>query len=244
MFDFENRRVIVTGGSKGIGEAIARQFVERGARVAILARNLEVAEAAAQRMGDRAKAWSVDASDENAVAETFDAVLEEFGGVDVLVNNAGITRDRLLMQMKASDWEDVISVNLRSCFLCSKAVLRPMLRQRSGRIINVTSVIGLMGNAGQSNYAASKSGIIGFTKSLAKELASRSITVNAIAPGMIDTDMTRDLPEETQEQIKSQIPLGRLGTGDDIAAAALYLASDGAAYVTGEVLRVDGGMAI
>ncbi|MEM7264315.1 MAG: 3-oxoacyl-[acyl-carrier-protein] reductase [Planctomycetota bacterium] len=243
MFDFEDRRVVVTGGSRGIGESIARGFAERGAKVAVLARNLEKAEATAANLGDKARAWAADVSDETAVAETFGSIIDEWGGVDVLINNAGVTRDKLLMQMKSDDWDDVLTVNLRSCFLCSKAILRPMLKQREGRIVNVSSVIGLTGNAGQSNYAASKSGIIGFTKSLSKELASRNITVNAIAPGMIDTDMTRSLPEETQEQIKTQIPLGRLGSGEDVAAAALFLASGAAGYITGEVIRVDGGMA-
>ena len=243
MFDFEERRVVVTGGSRGIGESIARGFASAGARVAVVARNLEKAQETAGALGANAQAWALDASDEASVAEAFGAIQEEWGGVDVLVNNAGVTRDKLVMQMKSEEWDEVLGINLRSCFLCSKAVLRPMLRQRTGRIINVTSIIGLTGNAGQSNYAASKSGIIGFTKSLARELASRNITVNAIAPGMIDTDMTRSLPEETQEQIKAQIPLGRLGSGDDVAALALFLASDAAGYVTGEVIRVDGGMA-
>ncbi len=243
MFNFEGKRVVVTGGSRGIGESIARGFAGAGAKVAVVARNLEKAEATAASLGGECRAWALDASDESSVAEAFGAIHEEWGGVDILVNNAGVTRDKLLMQMKSEDWDEVLGINLRSCFLCSKAVLRPMLRQRAGRIINITSVIGLTGNAGQSNYAASKSGIIGFTKSLARELASRNITVNAVAPGMIDTDMTRSLPEEAQEQIKSQIPLGRLGSGDDVAAVTLFLASDAAGYVTGEVIRVDGGMA-
>jgi len=174
----------------------------------------------------------------------FGRITEELGGVDVLINNAGITRDTLVMSMKADAWDDVMSTNLRSVFLCSKAVLRPMIRQRGGRIINVTSVIGLTGNGGQGNYAASKAGIIGFTKSLAKEIASRSITVNAIAPGMIDTDMTRELGEGTREEILGQIPLGRLGSGDDIARTAMFLASEAGAYITGETIRVDGGMAM
>jgi len=243
MFGVEGKRVIVTGGSRGIGEAIAREFVKAGAKVAILARNLDRAQELVQQIGEGAQAWAVDVADEAGVAETFGQVIEAMGGVDVLVNNAGITRDKLLMQMKADDWDDVLATNLRSCYLCSKAVLRPLLRQRSGAIVNVTSIVGLTGNAGQSNYAASKAGIIGYTKSLAQELASRSITVNAVAPGMIDTDMTRTLPEGTQELIKGQIPMGRLGTGEEVAGTVLFLASPAANYVTGEVIRVDGGMA-
>jgi 3-oxoacyl-[acyl-carrier protein] reductase len=212
--------------------------------VAAVARNPErIAETAARIDGD-VLPFACDVSDEAAVSEVFGRITEELGGVDVLINNAGITRDTLVMSMKADAWDDVMSTNLRSVFLCSKAVLRPMIRQRGGRIINVTSVIGLTGNGGQGNYAASKAGIIGFTKSLAKEIASRSITVNAIAPGMIDTDMTRELGEGTREEILGQIPLGRLGSGDDIARTAMFLASEAGAYITGETIRVDGGMAM
>ena len=243
MLDFGGKRIVVTGGSRGIGEAISRAFAERGARVAILARNLETASATAERLGENAKAWAIDVSEPSSVSDTFGSVLEEFGGVDVLVNNAGVTRDKLLMAMSVEDWDTVLGINLRGTYLCSKAVVRPMLKQRSGRIINITSVVGLSGNPGQANYSASKAGIIGFTKSLARELASRSITVNAIAPGMIDTDMTRNIPEKVRDEICASIPMGRMGTADDIAMAALYLAGEGAGYVTGEVLRVDGGMA-
>jgi len=197
----------------------------------------------ASRLDGEVQPFACDVSDEDSVTETFAKVVEDLGGIDVLVNNAGITRDTLVMSMKSEDWDQVLSTNLRSVFLCSKAVLRPMIRQRQGRIINVTSVIGLTGNAGQGNYAASKSGIIGFTKSLAREVASRSITVNAIAPGMIDTDMTRELGDEAREKILAQIPAGRLGSAADVAGAALWLASDAAGYVTGETIRVDGGMA-
>ena len=243
MLDFGGKRIVVTGGSRGIGEAISSAFAERGARVAILARNLETASATAERLGENAKAWAVDVSEPSSVSDTFGSVLEELGGVDVLVNNAGVTRDKLLMAMSVEDWDTVLGINLRGTYLCSKAVVRPMLKQRSGRIINITSVVGLSGNPGQANYSASKAGIIGFTKSLARELASRSITVNAIAPGMIDTDMTRNIPEKVRDEICASIPMGRMGTADDIAMAALYLAGEGAGYVTGEVLRVDGGMA-
>lgn len=243
MFDVAGLRVVVTGGSKGIGADVAKAFAEAGARVAIIARNLDRAQETAASLPGEARAYAADVADEAAVNDAFGAILEDFGGVDVLINNAGITRDRLLMQMKPDDWNSVLETNLRSCFLCCKAVCRPMLKQRSGRIINITSIIGLTGNAGQSNYAASKAGMIGYTKSLAKELASRSITVNAIAPGMIDTDMTRELPEEKQAEIRAGIPLGRLGSGEDVAAACLFLASPAAAYITGETLRVDGGLA-
>ncbi|MFQ5654842.1 MAG: 3-oxoacyl-[acyl-carrier-protein] reductase [Planctomycetota bacterium] len=244
MFPFEGKRVVVTGGSRGIGEAVVRHFAGRGAKVAIIARDPERARAASDAVDGDSRAWAADISVESSVKEVFASITGEWGGVDILVNNAGVTRDRLLLQMKADEWEVVMATNLRGTFLCSRAVIRPMLKQRSGRIINISSVIGLIGNAGQGNYAASKAGIIGFTRSLAREVATRSITVNAIAPGMIDTDMTRSLGEEAQKEILGRIPLGRLGTGDDIAAAALFLASDSAAYITGEVLRVDGGMAI
>ncbi len=244
MFRFDGKCIVVTGGSRGIGLGVAREFAAAGGKVAILARNADQAHAAAREIGSQAAAWSVDVSDENAVNETIGAIAEQWGRIDVLVNNAGVTRDKLLMRMNAEDWEQVLAINLRGTFLCSRAVLKPMLKQRAGRIIAITSVIGLMGNPGQANYAASKAGIIGFTKSLAKEVASRAITVNAIAPGMIDTDMTRALAPEGREAILRAIPLGRLGSAGDVAAAALFLASDAAGYITGEVLRVDGGMAI
>ena len=205
MDSFDGKRVVITGGSRGIGECIARAFSSRGAKVAILARNADKASETAQGLGGECKAYGVDVSDENAVNETFAQIVEDWGGVDVLVNNAGVTRDNILMRMSAQEWDQVMAINLRGVFLCSKAVQRSMLKQRAGRIINITSVIGLMGNAGQSNYAASKAGIIGFTKSLAKELASRGITVNAIAPGMIDTDMTRALGEDAQQAKTSQV---------------------------------------
>ncbi len=243
MFDFRDSKVVVTGGSRGIGEAVVAAFAKAGARVAAVARTQERLDELVARTEGEVMAYACDVSDEAAVAETFGKINEDLGGVDVLVNNAGITRDTLVMSMKAEAWDDVIATNLRSVFLCSKAVLRPMLRQRNGRIINVTSIIGLTGNAGQGNYAASKAGIIGFTKSLAREVASRSITVNAIAPGMIDTDMTRELGEDAKTAILAQIPMGRLGSGEDIAGTALWLASGSAAYVTGETIRVDGGMA-
>jgi 3-oxoacyl-[acyl-carrier protein] reductase len=243
MFDFKGTRVVVTGGSRGIGEAIVAAFAGAGARVAAVARTKEKLEEAAARIDGEVLPFACDVADESSVTETFARIGEALGGVDVLVSNAGITRDTLVMSMKAEDWDQVLATNLRSAFLCAKAVLRPMLRQRRGRIIHITSIIGLTGNAGQGNYAASKAGIIGFTKSLAREVASREITVNAIAPGMIDTDMTRGLGDEARAKIIAQIPMGRLGAGADVAGVALFLASPAAAYITGETIRVDGGMA-
>jgi len=243
MSDFTNARVIVTGGSRGIGEAIVAAFAGAGAKVAAIARDAARMGETAKRIGGEILPFACDVADEAQVNDVFGRIAKELGGIDVVVNNAGITRDGLVMSMKLDDWDQVLATNLRSAFLCSKAALRPMLRQRKGRIINVTSVIGLTGNAGQANYAASKAGIIGFTKSLAREVASRDITVNAIAPGMIDTDMTRELPEEARAKIIGQIPMGRLGTAADVAGIALFLASPAAAYVTGETIRVDGGMA-
>ncbi|MEE8142757.1 MAG: 3-oxoacyl-[acyl-carrier-protein] reductase, partial [Planctomycetota bacterium] len=240
MFSFQGKRVVVTGGSRGIGAAIAKEFAGRQARVAILGRDDQRAKAAVQAIGGDTASWAMDVSDPGAVHDTFGAIIEAWGGVDVLVNNAGITRDALLLKMDVPVWDEVLAINLRGTYLCSRAVLRSMLKQRSGRIINITSVVGLTGNAGQANYAASKAGIIGFTKSMAREVASRSITVSAIAPGLVETDMTSALPEKGREQLLAGIPLGRLGTGEEIAAAALFLASDAAGYITGEVLRVDG----
>jgi len=243
MHDFQNARVIVTGGSRGIGEAIVAAFAGAGAKVAAIARDAGRMAETAKRIGGEILPFACDVADEAQVNDVFGRIAKELGGIDVVVNNAGITRDGLVMSMKADDWDQVLATNLRSAFLCSKAALRPMIRQRKGRIINVTSVIGLTGNAGQANYAASKAGIIGFTKSLAREVASRDITVNAIAPGMIDTDMTRELPEQARVAIIGQIPMGRLGSAADVAGIALFLAGPAAAYVTGETIRVDGGMA-
>lgn len=243
MSSFEGKRVIVTGGSRGIGEAVAKAFADQGARVAILGRDGARAQETASQISG-AKGWALDVADEAAVQEVFAEILGEWDGADILINNAGVTRDKLVPAMRTPDWDDVIATNLKGTYLCSRAVLRPMLKQRQGRIINVTSVIGLTGNAGQANYAASKAGIVGFTKSLAKEIASRSVTVNAIAPGLIDTDMTRALNDDQRSEIQSQIPLGRFGSGADVAGVCLFLASPAADYVTGEVIRVDGGMAM
>ena len=243
---FENQIAVVTGAGRGIGHAIAVRLASEGARVACVSRT----EANAQRTADEinsaradaARAYAVDVSDHPAVQETGVRIFEDFGRVDVLVNNAGVTRDGLSMRMSVEDWDTVLNTNLKGAFNFVQAVQRPMIRQRSGRIINISSVIGLIGNAGQANYAASKAGLIGFTKSLARELASRGITVNAVAPGLIETDMTAVLSEEIRQTILSKIPLGTLGQPDDIAAAVAFLASAEAKYITGQVLAVDGGM--
>ncbi len=243
---FENQVALVTGAGRGIGHAIAIRLAQEGARIASVSRT----EANAQRTADEinatradaAKAYAVDVADHAAVQTSGARILEEFGRVDILVNNAGVTRDGLSMRMSTEDWDTVLNTNLKGAFNVVQSVMRAMIKQRSGRIINISSVIGLIGNAGQANYAASKAGLIGFTKSLARELASRGITVNALAPGLIETDMTSVLPEELRKQILSKIPLGTLGQPDDIASAVAFLASAEAKYITGQVLAVDGGM--
>ena len=242
----ENQVAVVTGAGRGIGHAIAVRLASEGARVASVSRT----EANAQRTAgeinasraDAAKAYSVDVADHAAVQAIGAQILEDFGRVDILVNNAGVTRDGLSMKMPVEDWDTVLNTNLKGAFNFAQALMRPMIKQRSGRIINISSVIGLIGNAGQANYAASKAGLIGLTKSLARELASRGITVNAIAPGLIETDMTGVLSDEIRQSILQKIPLGRLGQPDDIAGAVAYLASAEARYITGQVLAVDGGM--
>lgn len=243
---FENQIAVVTGAGRGIGHAIAVRLASEGARVASVSRT----EANAQRTADEinatrrdaAKAYAVDVSDHAAVQEVGARILEEFGRVDILVNNAGVTRDGLSMRMSVDDWDTVLNTNLKGAFNFVQAIQRPMIKQRSGRIINISSVIGLIGNAGQANYAASKAGLLGFTKSLAREMASRGITVNALAPGLIETDMTSVLSDEIRKNILSKIPLGSLGQPDDIASAVAFLASKEAKYITGQVLAVDGGM--
>ncbi len=243
---FENKVAIVTGAGRGIGQAIAIRLASEGARVASVSRT----EANAQRTADEinaartdaAKPYAVDVSDHAAVQQVGARILEEFGRVDILVNNAGVTRDGLSMRMSIDDWDTVLNTNLKGAFNFTQAVQRSMIKQRSGRIINISSVIGLIGNAGQANYAASKAGLLGLTKSLARELASRGITVNAVAPGLIETDMTSVLPEEIRKSILSKIPLGWLGQPGDIASAVAFLASPDAKYITGQVLAVDGGM--
>jgi 3-oxoacyl-[acyl-carrier protein] reductase len=244
MFDLSNKVALVTGASRGIGRAIASRLAEQGAVVVAAARgdHADAAVAAIVAAGRRAEAVSLDVTDAEAVQRLAGDVADRHGRLDILVSNAGIARDQLLMRMKRADWEAVIGTNLTATFTLTQAAMRPMLKQRGGRIIAVSSVVGQMGNAGQTNYAASKAGLIGFAKALAREVASRGITVNVIAPGMVDTDMTRAITEKAQVDWAQQIPLGRLGSVDDVAAAACYLASDEASYITGHVLAVNGGM--
>jgi 3-oxoacyl-[acyl-carrier protein] reductase len=240
----EGRVSLVTGASRGIGRAIARCLAREGAFVFVGARDeAKLAEVVREVTdeGGKAAALALDVADRASVDAALARVLEAQGRVDHLVNNAGITRDNLLLRMKREDWDQVIATNLTGTYLCTQAVLKPMLKQRGGRIVNVTSVVGLTGNAGQANYAASKAGIIGFTKAVAREVASRSITVNAVAPGFIDTDMTAAMTDKARESLTSSIPLGRVGRADDIASAVAFLVSDAAAYITGQVLGVDGG---
>lgn len=239
---------IVTGASRGIGRAIALELANQGADVVVnYSGNEEKAKSVVEEIlssGSRAFAVQCDVSDSDSVAAMLKRTIDEFGKVDILVNNAGITKDNLLMRMKEDEWDQVINTNLKGVFLCTKAVTRPMMKQRKGRIINVASVVGITGNPGQANYVAAKAGVIGFTKTAAKELASRGITVNAVAPGFISTDMTDQLPEDVRNQLLSQIPLGRLGNPGDIAKVAAFLASDDSSYMTGQTLSVDGGMAM
>jgi 3-oxoacyl-[acyl-carrier protein] reductase len=243
---FEGQVAIVTGAGRGIGRAIALRFARDGARVACVSRSEQNATKTADDINeirtDAAKAYAVDVGDHAAVQQVGARILQDFGRSDILVNNAGVTRDALAMRMSLDDWDAVINTNLRGAFSFTQALVRAMTKQRNGRIINISSVIGLMGNAGQTNYAASKAGLIGFTKSLARELASRNITVNAVAPGFVITDMTTGLSDQVKDTIHSKIPLGRTGTPEDIAAAVAFLASPEAGYITGQVLSVDGGI--
>jgi 3-oxoacyl-[acyl-carrier protein] reductase len=244
MFSLANKVALVTGASRGIGKAIATTLAAQGALVVCAARgeNAKAAAADIVAAGGRAEAIALDVTDDGAVAKAPGDIIEKHGRLDIVVSNAGITRDQLLMRMKREDWDAVLATNLTATFTLTQAAIRPMLKQKSGRIIVIGSVVGDVGNAGQTNYAASKAGLIGFAKALAREVASRGITVNVIAPGMIDTDMTRAIAEKAHVDWAAQIPLGRLGTGGDIAAAACYLASDEASYITGHVLAVNGGM--
>jgi 3-oxoacyl-[acyl-carrier protein] reductase len=244
MLDLSGKVALVTGASRGIGRAIAVKLAEQGAIVVAAARgtNADDTAAAITATGGRAESVGVDVTDHAAAAELPGSIVARHGRLDIVVSNAGITRDQLLMRMKRDDWDAVIATNLTATFTLAQAAVRPMLKQRAGRIVAISSVVGQMGNAGQTNYAASKAGLIGFVKALAREVASRGITVNVIAPGMIETDMTRAVTDKTREEWAAQIPLGRLGSVDDVAATACFLASDEAAYITGQVLAVNGGM--
>jgi 3-oxoacyl-[acyl-carrier protein] reductase len=243
---FEGQVAIVTGAGRGIGRAIALRLANEGARVACVSRTEENVKKVADEINDvradAAKPYAVDVANHAAVQKVGARILEDFGRTDILINNAGVTRDALAMRMSLEDWDAVLNTNLRGAFSFTQSIIRAMTKQRSGRIINISSVIGLMGNAGQTNYAASKAGLIGFTKSLARELASRNITVNAVAPGFVTTDMTVGLSDEIKNTIHAKIPLGRTGTSEDIASAVAFLASAEAGYITGQVLCVDGGI--
>jgi 3-oxoacyl-[acyl-carrier protein] reductase len=244
MLELTGKVAIVTGASRGIGRAIALTLAARGAVVVAAARGENAAGTAAdiRAAGGRADVAAIDVTDAASVDAMVSTVLERHGRVDILVNNAGITRDQLMLRMKRDDWDQVIATNLTSAFTCVQAVLKPMIKQRAGRIISIGSVVGETGNAGQVNYAASKAGLIGFSKALAREVASRNVTVNVVTPGLIESDMTRAISEKAQTDWASAIPLARLGTPDDVAAAVCFLASDEAAYITGQVLAVNGGM--
>jgi 3-oxoacyl-[acyl-carrier protein] reductase len=241
-----DKAALVTGASRGLGRAIALEFARRGAKVVVnYAKDADGAQSvvsAIREAGGEAQAVQADVSDFKAAEGLIKATVEAYGALDILVNNAGTTRDTLIMMMSEADWDTVLQTNLKSAFNCSRAAVRTMMRKRYGRIINMTSVVGIAGNAGQTNYAASKAGLIGFTKALAREVAPRNITVNAIAPGFVPTALTNDLPAELKEASLKTIPLGRWGTPEEVAYATAFLASDEAAYITGQVLSVDGGM--
>ena len=241
----EEKIVLVTGATRGIGKAIALTLGSSGATVIGTATSKAGADNISKMLVDNqilGKGIVLDVKNNDQIASLGEGIKKDFGSIDILVNNAGITRDNILLRMKEDEWEDIINTNLSSVYKMSKSVLRGMIKKRSGRIISITSVVGAMGNAGQSNYAAAKAGMIGFTKSLAREVGVRGITVNAIAPGFIETDMTDSLPDDQKEALASQIPMGRLGTTDEIAQAVLFLAGDGGSYITGQTLHVNGGM--
>ena len=244
MLDLSGKVAIMTGASRGIGRGVAVMLASRGAHVVAAARGENAASTVAEieAAGQKAERSTLEVTDGASIEAMVSGVLGRHGRIDILVNNAGITRDQLMLRMKRDDWDAVIATNLTPAFVLVQAALKPMLKQRSGRIINISSVVGQTGNAGQANYAASKAGLIGFSKALARELASRNITVNVVAPGLVETDMTRAVAEKAQGDWATQIPLGRIGTPDDIAAAVCFLASDEASYITGHVLAVNGGM--
>ena len=242
MFDLTGKGALVTGASGGIGAAVAKALHAQGANVAISGTRKEKLDALAKELGDRVHVLPCDLRDRAAVVKLAEEAEKAVGQVDILVNNAGITHDNLFMRMKDEEWDDIVATNLTSVFRLSRAVLRAMMKARTGRIISIASVVGAMGNAGQTNYSAAKAGIMGFTKSLAREVGSRNITVNCVAPGFIDTDMTRALPDAQRQALLNHIPLGRLGGVDDIAQAVLFLASPAAGYISGTTLHVNGGM--
>lgn len=242
----DGKIAVVTGASRGIGRAIALQLASEGANVVVnYSGNVEKANQVVEeikKLGKNAIAVKANIADNEAVQNLMNKAIEEFGAIDILVNNAGITRDNLIMRMKEDEWDDVLNTNLKGVFLCTKAVTRQMMKQRSGRIINISSIVGVMGNAGQANYVAAKAGVIGLTKTTARELASRNILVNAIAPGFITTEMTDELPEEIKSAMLAQIPVAKLGQPENIAKAVVFFASDDSSYITGQTLHVDGGL--
>jgi 3-oxoacyl-[acyl-carrier protein] reductase len=241
----ENRVTLVTGATRGIGEAIAISAAENGSNVALWGRNEDLLQKTKQRineLGKKAEAYRVDVTQQNEVDEALKSVLKDFSRLDFLVNNAGITKDNLLLTMKPEEWDQVLQTNLYGVFYCTKAVLRTMMKQRYGKIVNISSIAGITGNPGQTNYSASKAGMIGFTKSLAKEMGKRNICVNAVAPGMIETEMTHNLPEELKKQYLESIPLGRFGKVNEVASLVIFLLSSASDYITGQVLAIDGGL--
>ncbi len=248
FLSLSGQTAIVTGASRGLGYAIAERLARSGAKLHLIARNAEGIQSATTRLisetGCEAKGWATDVGDSASVNETFAAILKESPTVEILINNAGITRDGLLLRMKDEDFDEVVRINLKSVFLCTKALMRSLVKQKYGRIINLTSIVGVHGQAGQANYAASKAGIIGFTKSCAKEIASRNITCNAVAPGFIDSDMTQVLSEDQKTEILRSIPMGRMGTASEVAALVTFLSARESGYLSGQVFGIDGGMGI